>query len=112
MSSSKELTDVAVAEKESIREPSKYDVIVHNNQHTSYDEVIIILSNAFEMNYQQALDLANVVHTEGKGRCGTYSKEVAEMKLVLINTIKESLSQIVPQRAKEIKMLLFTIEKN
>lgn len=111
MSKTKELTDVAIAEKESISEPSKYDVIVHNNDHTSYDEVIIILSNAFEMNYQEALGVANMVNSEGKGKCGTYSKEIAEMKIVLVNTIKESLVQIIPQRAKEIKMLLFTIEK-
>lgn len=112
MSRIKEATDIAIEEKESIKEPSKYDVIVHNNEQTSYDEVIIILSNAFELTYQQALDLANAVHTNGKGRCGTYSREVAEMKLVLVSTIKESLAQIVPQRAREIRMLLFTIEKN
>jgi len=103
--------DIAVAEKESIKEPSKYNVIVHNNDHTSYDEVIIILSNAFEMQYQEALEVANTVHKEGRGKCGTYSREVAEMKLVLINSIKESLVQIIPQRAREIKMLLFTVEK-
>lgn len=55
--------------------------------------------------------MANMVNSEGKGKCGTYSKEIAEMKIVLVNTIKESLVQIIPQRAKEIKMLLFTIEK-
>jgi ATP-dependent Clp protease adaptor protein ClpS len=104
-------TDIAVAEKEKIKEPSKFDVIVHNNDYTSYEEVIIILSNAFEMNHQEALGVANKVHTEGKGRCGTYSKEVAEMKLVLVSTIKETMVQMFPQRSREIKMLNFTIEK-
>ena len=104
-------TDIAVAEKESIKEPSKYDVIVHNNDHTSYDEVIVILSNAFEMSYPEALNVANKVHSEGRGRCGTYSKEVAEMKLVVVDTIKSTLIQMIPQRAREIKMLAFSIEK-
>jgi ATP-dependent Clp protease adaptor protein ClpS len=104
-------TDVAVAEKEKIKEPSKYDVIVHNNDYTSYEEVIIILCNAFEMSNKEALEVANKVNYEGRGKCGTYSKEVAEMKLVLISTIKETLVQMIPQRSKEIKMLAFTIEK-
>jgi ATP-dependent Clp protease adaptor protein ClpS len=105
------VTDIAVAEKEKIKEPSKYDVVVHNNDYTSYEEVIIILSNAFEMDHQEALSVANKVHTEGRGKCGTYSKEVAEMKLVLISTIKETLVQMIPTRSREIKMLNFTIEK-
>jgi ATP-dependent Clp protease adaptor protein ClpS len=107
----KTVTDIAVAEKEKIKEPSNYNVVVHNNDHTSYEEVIIILSNAFEMSHKEALDTANKVHTEGKGRCGTYSKEVAEMKLVLVDTIKQTLIQMFPHRSKEIKMLAFSIEK-
>lgn len=108
---SQEVADIAVAEKEKVKEPSKYDVVVHNNDHTSYEEVIIILSNAFEMNHSEALSVANKVHTEGKGRCGTYSKEVAEMKVVLVSTIKETLVQMFPKRAKEIRMLNFTVER-
>jgi ATP-dependent Clp protease adaptor protein ClpS len=108
---SQEVADIAIAEKEKVKEPSKYDVVVHNNDHTSYEEVIIILSNAFEMNHGEALAVANKVHTEGKGRCGTYSKEVAEMKVVLVSTIKETLVQMFPKRAREIRMLNFTVER-
>jgi ATP-dependent Clp protease adaptor protein ClpS len=104
-------TDIAIAEKEKIKEPSKYDIVVYNNDYTSYEEVIVILCNAFEMSNKEALEVANKVNSEGRGRCGTYSKEVAEMKLVLISTIKETLIQMIPQRSKEIKMLVFTIEK-
>ena len=111
MSKVKEVTDIAVAEKESIKEPSKYTVVVHNNDYTSFDEVIIILSNAFEMNYDEALGVAHKVNSEGRGRCGSYSKEVAEMKLVLVDTIKTTLIQMMPQRAREIKILAFSIEK-
>jgi ATP-dependent Clp protease adaptor protein ClpS len=105
------ITDIAIAEKESIKEPSQYDIIVHNNDYTSYEEVIIILSNAFEMNHDEALQVANKVNYEGRGKCGTYSKEVAEMKLILVDTIKQTLIQMIPQRAREIKMLAFSIEK-
>ena len=101
-----------VAEKEEIKEPSKYDVIVHNNDYTSYEEVIIILSQAFEMSHDEALQTADKVHKEGRGICGTYSKEIAEMKLILVSTIKESLVQMFPHRVSEIRMLKFTIQKS
>jgi ATP-dependent Clp protease adaptor protein ClpS len=104
-------TDIAIIEKEEFKEPFKYHVLVHNNDYTSYDEVIIILTQSFEMSHNEALKVANKVDTEGKGSCGLYSKEVADMKLLLVNSIKESLAQITPDRAREIKMLQFTVEK-
>ena len=104
-------TDTAVVDKEQIMKPSQYDVVVYNNDHTSYEEVMVILSNAFEMTHDEALNVANKVHLEGRGKCGTYSKEVAEMKVVLVSTIKETLVQMLPDRAREIRMLNFKIEK-
>lgn len=103
--------DVAIAEKEEIKEPSQYDVIVYDNDHTSYEEVILILSQAFEMSHDEALQVATKVHQEGRGKCGSYSKEIADMKLILVSTIKESMVQMFPSRALEIRMLKFTVQK-
>lgn len=104
-------TDIAVVEKEQIKEPSEYNVIVHNNDYTSYDEVILILSQAFELSHQDALNVATTVDTKGQGVCGTYSKEVAEMKLIVVDMVKEQLIQMIPIRANEIQLLKFTVEK-
>lgn len=104
-------SDVAIAEKEKLAEPSNYNVIVHNNDHTSYDEVIIILSQAFQMSNAEALNIAQKVDCEGKGVCGTYSKEVADMKLMIVDTVKKQLIQFMPTRVREISMLKFTVEK-
>lgn len=103
--------DIAIAEKEKIKEPSQYNVVVHNNDLTSFEEVMIILCQAFDMSHDKAMAITSNVHTEGKGVCGTYSKEVAEMKLVLVSSIKDTLVQMIPSRSREIKMLLFTAEK-
>ncbi len=105
-------SDIAVAEKVEIKEPSQYDVIVHNNDDTSYDEVILILSQSFEISHQEALDIARKVDKDGQGLCGTYSKEIAEMKLVIVNMVKDSLITLFPQRQKQITMLKFTVEKS
>ena len=109
--STEQESDIAVEEKEKIKEPSQYNVIVHNNDYTSYEEVILILAQAFEMTNDEALQVARTVDTEGKGVCGTYSKEIAEMKLLLVDVIKEQLIQLMPIRMQEISMLKFTIEK-
>lgn len=105
-------SDVAVAEKVEIKEPSQYNVVVHNNNHTSYDEVILILSQAFEFDHARALEIAVKVDKEGKGLCGTYSKEIAEMKIVIVNMVKDSLIKMFPHRQQEITMLKFTVEKS
>ena len=102
-------SDIVV--KEELKEPSLYNVVVHNNDHTSYDEVIIILMQAFQLSADQALDIATKVDTEGQGICGTYSREVADMKLLVIDVVKRQLIQTYPGRANQINMLKFTIEK-
>jgi ATP-dependent Clp protease adaptor protein ClpS len=109
--STKENVDIAVAEKVKIDEPSQYDVIVHNNDYTSYQEVILVLTQAFSMDETQALNVAHKVDAEGKGLCGTYSKEIADMKLVIVDMVKETLINFLPHRSREIRMLEFTVEK-
>jgi ATP-dependent Clp protease adaptor protein ClpS len=110
--STKHDSDIAVSEKTEIQEPSQYDVIVHNNDYTSYDEVILILAQAFGMSEEEAYNIACKVDAEGKGICGTYSKEVAKMKLVIVETVKEGLVNMFPGRSEQIRMLKFTIEKS
>ncbi|MCK5612192.1 ATP-dependent Clp protease adaptor ClpS [Candidatus Pacearchaeota archaeon] len=110
MSTDKE-SDIATETKEDVQEPSKYNVVVHNNDFTCYEEVILILSQAFEMSHDEALDVASKVDTQGRGICGMYSKEIADMKLMQVNMIKKQMIQMMPGRAQEISMLKFTVEK-
>lgn len=111
MSDVAHVEETAVAEKQEVKEPSQYNVIVHNNDHTSYEEVVFIVSKAFEMTEDEAFEIARRVDTVGQGICGTYSKEIAETKLNLTELIKDSLMGLLPYRAQQIKMLKFTMEK-
>lgn len=101
----------AVAEKQEIKEPSQYNVVVHNNDETDYNEVVYVVSKAFEMTEKEAYEVAKRVDTIGRGICGTYSKEIGETKLMLTDIIKDSLITLLPYRARQIKMLKFTLEK-
>lgn len=102
--------DVAIAEKINLDEVDQYNVIVHNNDITNYDEVIFIISKVFDKSDEEAFEIARKVDTEGKGLCGTYDKEVAEAKLVTVQLAKDFLSRDYPNRAIAINALKFTLE--
>lgn len=108
--STKTNESVAVEEKIEVQEPGKYNVLVHDNDITSYEEVIYIVSKAFEMTEQAAFAVARKVDSEGKGVCGTFSKEVAEVKIMATSMLKEILIGNNPSRIDAVMALRFTIE--
>lgn len=103
--------DIAVIDKISLKEPSKYNVIIHDNPITSFEEVIFIVSRCFEKTEQEAEQIAQKVHLEHRGVCGTYTKEIAETKLAIVAMAKEFLIKNFPSRATSITALKFTIEE-
>lgn len=104
-------SDTAVIERQKIKEPSKYKVVVHDNPYTSFDEVIFILSRCFNKSEDEAQQIANKVHLEKKGICGVYSKEVAESKLDLVDMAKQFLIMNFRHRESAIIALKFTLEE-
>lgn len=63
-----------------MKEPSLYDVIIHNDDHTTMDFVVHILTTIFGKSYDDAEALMMQVHNEGQGVAGTYFKDIAETK--------------------------------
>ena len=60
--------------------PSMYKVILHNDNYTSMDFVVMILSDIFHKNQNEAEAIMLIVHEKGKGLCGVYTKEIAYTK--------------------------------
>jgi len=85
MSKWKELIDnQEVLEEEVVREyqkPSMYNVVLLNDDYTPMDFVIEVLRKFFDMDSDKATDIMLAIHYKGKGRCGTYTAEVAETKV-------------------------------
>lgn len=104
-------TNSAVIERQKIKEPSKYNVVIHDNPFTSFDEVIFIVSRCFNKTEKQAMEIANKVHLEKRGVCGTYTKEIAETKLVMVDMAKRILIDNFRHRASAIEALKFTLEE-
>lgn len=49
-----------------LKKAPKYDVILFNNDVTSFDTVILILTNAFSLDTAAALAIAKQAHSSGK----------------------------------------------
>ncbi|MFZ2727166.1 MAG: ATP-dependent Clp protease adapter ClpS [Methylococcaceae bacterium] len=78
--------DLAVKDaKPQLKRPPLYRVILLNDDFTPMDFVVEILMDFFAMSEEQATQVMLQIHTQGKGVCGTYSKDVAETKVYLVN---------------------------
>ena len=78
--------DLAVQEaKPKLKRPPLYKVILLNDDFTPMDFVIEILMDFFAMPEQKATQVMLQIHTQGVGVCGTYSKDVAETKVYIVN---------------------------
>ncbi len=72
------LVDVA---KPKLKKPQLYKVILLNDDYTPMEFVVYVLQLVFSMQEQQATSVMLLVHQSGKGICGTFTREIAEMKV-------------------------------
>ena len=79
-------TDIVIEKKtstkERLKEPSKYKVIVCNDDTTSVEFVVAMLMTVFKHDEQSAFKLTIDIHNKGSAVVGVYSHEVAEQKSV------------------------------
>jgi ATP-dependent Clp protease adaptor protein ClpS len=67
--------------KPQLKEPSMYQVLMHNDDFTPMEFVVAVLETFFSMDRIRATNIMYEVHTIGKAICGVYSKDVAETKI-------------------------------
>ena len=65
--------------------PKGYKVILLNDDYTPMEFVIDILAHFFNHDEEQATQIMLAVHTQGKGVCGIYTKDVAETRAMQVN---------------------------
>ncbi len=71
--------------KPQLKKPPLYKVILLNDDFTPMGFVIDILMQFFGMQEDLATRVMLQIHTQGVGVCGTYTKEVAETKVFIVN---------------------------
>jgi ATP-dependent Clp protease adaptor protein ClpS len=67
-----------------VAEPPKYAVILHNDDYTTMEFVIEILTSDFSKPQLEAMELMLKVHEEGKAVAGVYSLDIAESKIMKV----------------------------
>lgn len=79
--------DSPSAIREKIKPPRKYRVLMHNDDYTSMEFVVMILLSVFYHSETEAVRIMLQVHREGKGVAGTFSKEAAESKIAKVHRL-------------------------
>ncbi|WP_256489179.1 ATP-dependent Clp protease adapter ClpS [Pleionea sp. CnH1-48] len=80
--------DHGVATQESepeVKPPPMYKVVLLNDDFTPMDFVVEVLMKFFGKHKEQATKVMLQIHYEGKGICGVFRSEIAEMKVMQVN---------------------------
>ena len=75
------ITDI----RQKAEEPPRYKVLLHNDDYTTMDFVVIVLEVVFHKNLQAATKIMLNVHKKGAGVAGVFSRDVAETKMSLVH---------------------------
>jgi len=85
-----------------LQEPQMFKVLLHNDDYTSMDFVVEVLTGIFHKTPEEAVQIMLQIHEKERAICGVYSFEIAQTK-----------AQQVKQKAKQNEFpLLATIEKD
>jgi ATP-dependent Clp protease adaptor protein ClpS len=68
-----------------LERPKMYKVLLLNDDFTPMEFVVHVLESFFAMPRHRATQVMLSVHTEGKGVCGVFTREVAETKVEQVN---------------------------
>lgn len=78
--------DIAVQSAEpALAQPPLYKVVLHNDDYTPMEFVIEVLQDFFNMDSESAVQVMLAVHTQGKGTCGVFTRDIAETKSYQVN---------------------------
>jgi ATP-dependent Clp protease adaptor protein ClpS len=68
-------------QEEELEEPSRYKVLLHNDDYTTMEFVVYVLKAVFSKSQTDAVQIMLHVHRNGRGVCGIYTAEIAETKV-------------------------------
>ena len=73
-------TGVVEETEKKLEKPKLYKVLLHNDDYTTMEFVVMVLMNIFHHQQNEAVRTMLNVHNNGIGVAGVYSYEVAETK--------------------------------
>lgn len=69
------------------REPKKFAVFMLNDDYTTWEFCIRIITTVFHKSVREADAITHDIHTKGKGLCGIYLYEIAESKAFIVRQL-------------------------
>ncbi|WP_028578845.1 ATP-dependent Clp protease adapter ClpS [Desulfogranum japonicum] len=79
--------EVLIKDKEELKEPPLYKVVLHNDDYTTMDFVVMILETIFNKDSNEATKIMLDVHNQGKGIAGVYTREIGETKVAQVHRL-------------------------
>jgi ATP-dependent Clp protease adaptor protein ClpS len=75
---------VAVRDRTKLRRPPKYKVFLHNDDYTTMEFVVDVLTQFFDKGRTDATRIMLHIHHHGLGLAGLYPHEIAETKVAQV----------------------------
>ncbi len=76
--------------RQEIKKPSKYKVLMLNDDYTTMEFVVDILRKVFGHSTLAATSIMLNIHNHGRGLAGIYTKEIAEAKISQVHSAARS----------------------
>lgn len=76
-----------ITEREELQEPPLYKVLLHNDDYTTMDFVVMILQTVFHKDTDEAMRIMLNVHHQGVGIAGVYTREIGETKIAIVHSV-------------------------
>jgi len=73
-------TDVLTENKQKLQKPPLYKVLLHNDNYTTMEFVVLVLMDVFHHSENEAIRIMLQVHNQGIGVAGVFTFEIAETK--------------------------------
>ncbi|WP_417915758.1 ATP-dependent Clp protease adapter ClpS [Candidatus Electronema sp. JC] len=74
-------------DREKLQEPPYYKVLLHNDDYTTMDFVVMILEMIFGKSTEEATAIMLNVHHQGQGVAGVYTREIGETKVAEVHQL-------------------------
>ena len=78
---------ISTTDREALQEPPLYKVLLHNDDYTTMEFVVMVLVTVFAKNSDEATRIMLNVHHQGIGIAGVYTREVADTKVAIVHRL-------------------------
>ena len=80
-------SEVIQENREDLKEPDMYKVVFHNDDYTTKDFVVEVITKVFHKPVIEATKIMLNVHKKGRGVVGVYTWDIAQTKAVQVHQL-------------------------